>query len=325
MSRPSVSLFVSVALIASLLNGCDSKSPGASSRQQTVSLEDAKKGGKNSGDSGNYASTGDGATDAEGKEALPPQIVSGAYLSCAITPEEDLIACQVEDNEATPVDIPASLNVEWQLVTPNGPSENISRTVEATRSGVETTFFLPIPASSREKELRMKTSDGTTSVNLSFAIANLYKPSSTIAMQASSFSDSAANEGYFDFVQGFALGDGSAQLDKDNCTDSAAQTEPVGTKTVPLSFSERQDGISIYMRSICSLQTSAATVTIEGPAPFKTLTTRLTPGLRDITIAKKLVMEKGEYRVTFKNSGRLPDGSIDTFSFSELTLSRSSQ
>lgn len=315
--------YLSLAILTGTLTACDSKAPTSSTRQPTISIADTKK---ETGSNDSQGNTSNPPADYQGTEALPPQIVSGAYLNCFQTPQKEIAACQVEDSEARAVEIPEGLPVDWQLINPQGgASENISQNVAPIYSvGYETTFFVPVPSTARGKQLRMKTSDGSISVDLSFEVDALYKQLATLTLQASAIPENGEDEGYFDFIQGFAMGEDEGLLDKEGCGAGSPQG-PVVSKTVSLNMSERQEGIAIYMRTICGLQTSLPTVKIEGPAPFKPIVVRLTPGLRDIALARELVLEKGEYKLTFKNDKRLESGSIDAFSFSEVTLAKISR
>lgn len=243
-------------------------------------------------------------------EALPPSIVSGAYMSCRPTAEYATVVCEIRNANKTTRSIALDEVLAWSIL-PDGQSIETPTAAEQVNSTDGALFFVNVKTMKAGKIVLKIVRE--TMETLSFDVQS-DRMASGIIQQARPITSTSAY-GRTLFTQGATrvLGDSPADA---GCANGAS---PQKTRSWTVSFTGIGSSlVSFILPGVCGLTGSKAKVTINQPSPLKPIVVRLTPTTANQLIQANLPVVPGNYTIVVDARENLVNGKMDTFVISLL-------
>lgn len=306
----------SLIIAAALLTACGAPirptvSVGAASAADLKNKEPSNQAQPSSSTQTNYSQSGAaGGTSDEVilEAALPSAVVSGAFLSCRPTIDKNLAACEIPHNGLGR----SSDAIKWSVTSDakdKAVSVNVLQAIELKDSSL---VFLEV-ADLKKGTITAVTGEATKAPVVFRYDSNSSETPYTVPVNTANMDFlSIAGKNYF-----YGPDDGRMGA----CLKPGMK--PIKSHDYRFSFNNPMSEAQVYVTGVCGLEGKMAKVTLSGIPPFKTIEAILVPGAPDQLLAKDLTMPQDTYSLKIDNSeNRLPDGSIDSFSFGFISLIR---
>lgn len=248
-------------------------------------------------------------------EALPPAIVSGAYLSCLRAADDLSVACVLEDSNKRVVTPPANAVLKWTIMAPGGVNEVAVPFKTKIMPDVGPMYYVTTGGAS-VGELHVNIQAADESYDFRFELAPLYSGGANLyqAVEVDVVPSGFAPGIPLGLLLADAWGDGALADENDSCLSTLSKRNaPYRSITGALEF---QGGtvskMGAYLKDTCGIQGRANAAIVSGNAPTRPMTVMLTPGAKNLQLFSNQTLTNDTLRIQII-SGPLPSGGLDDF------------